>query len=163
MRPQLVCCALPNPSSSQFRTEVGVNRGECPEGQGLQKTYSLERLSAKGSHPENRADSINGRTGVRVDMKSEQDFMIVDFGGQSSDVTNDQNVELVGIGVDIIVEDSELVFRLNRRMTRVGDDYTQVEYIIENQGCQGSGGDKTLELLQTSDLLNPRRFEEAGS
>ena len=68
-------------------------------------------------------------------MKSEQDFVIVDSGGQSSDATNDQNVELVGVGVDIIVEDSELVFRLNRRMTRVGDEYTHVEYIIENQGC----------------------------
>src|ERR1700730_4143626 len=110
MWPQLMCCALPNPSSSQFRTEVRVNGGECPEGQGLRKAYSLGRLSAKGSLPENQADSINGRTGVRVDMKSKQDFVIVDFGGQSSDAMNDQNVGLVGVGVDIIVEDSELVF-----------------------------------------------------
>ena len=65
MRPQLMCCALPNPSSSQFQTEVGVNGGECPEGQGLQGTYSFERFSAKGSHPENRANSINGRTRVQ--------------------------------------------------------------------------------------------------
>ena len=40
--------------------------------------------------------------------------MIVDSGGQSSDVTNDQSVELVVVGVDILVGDSELVFRLNR-------------------------------------------------
>ena len=40
--------------------------------------------------------------------------MIVDSGGQSSDVTNDWNVELVDVRVDIIVGDSELVFRLNR-------------------------------------------------
>ena len=65
MQPQLMCCALPNPSSSQFRTEIGVNGGECPEGQGLQGTYSFKRFSAKGSHPENRVNSINGRTGVR--------------------------------------------------------------------------------------------------
>jgi hypothetical protein len=130
MRPQLMCCALPNPSSSQFRTEVGVNGGECPEGQGLRKAYSFGRLSAKDSHPEYRADSINGRTGVRVDMKSEQDFVVVDFGGRSSDTTNDRNVGLVGVGVDIIVEDSELDFRLNRRMTGVGDEYTHVEYLI---------------------------------
>ena len=65
MRPQLMCCALPNPSLSQFRTEVGVNGGECPEGQDLWEAYSLERLSAKGNHPENRADLINGRTGVQ--------------------------------------------------------------------------------------------------
>ena len=38
MRPQLMCCALSNPSSSQFRTEVGVSRGNCPEGQGLCET-----------------------------------------------------------------------------------------------------------------------------
>ena len=162
MRPQLMCCALPNPLLSQFRTEVGVNGGECPEGQGLQKAYSLGRLSAKGSHPEYRVDSINGRTGVRVDMKSEQDFVIIDFGGQSSDAMNDRNVELVGVGVDIIVKDSELVFHLNRRMTRVGDEYTHVEYIIKNQGCQCAGGDKTSELLQTSELSSPRRFEEVG-
>ena len=78
---------------------------------------------------------LTGVPGFGVDMKSEQDFMIVDSGGQSSDVTNDQNVELVGVGVDIIVEDSELVFRLNRQMTEVGDEYTHVEYIIGNQGC----------------------------
>src|ERR1700733_11115163 len=163
MRPQLMCCALPNPSSSQFQTEVGVNGGECPEGQGLRKACSFGRLLAKGSHPEYRADSINRRTGVRVDMKSEQDFVIVDFGGQSSDATNDRNVELVGVRVDIIVEDLELVFRLKRRMTGVRDEYTHVEYIIKNQGCRCSGGDKMSELLQTLELLSPRRFEEAGS
>ena len=43
---------------------------------------------------------------------------------------NDRNVELVDVGVDIIVEDSELDFRLNRRMTGVGDEYTHVEYLI---------------------------------
>ena len=64
MRPQLMCCALPNPSSSQFRMEVRVNGGECLEGQGLRGTYSSERFLAKGSHPENRADLINRRTGV---------------------------------------------------------------------------------------------------
>ena len=89
--------------------------------------------------------------------------MIVDSGGQSSDVTNDWSVELVDVRVDIIVEDSELVFRLNRRMTGVGDEYTHVEYIIENQGCRCSRGDKTSELLQMSELSSPRRFEEAGS
>src|SRR3984893_1129061 len=92
MWPQLMCCALPNPSSSQFRTEVGVNGGECPKGQGLRKAYSFGRLLAKGSHPEYRVDSINGRTGVRVDMKSEQDFVVVDCGGRSSDTMNDRNV-----------------------------------------------------------------------
>jgi hypothetical protein len=65
MRPQLMCCALSNLSLSQFRMEVRVSRGECPKGQGLQGAYSLERLLAKGIHPENRVDSINGRTGVR--------------------------------------------------------------------------------------------------
>ena len=80
MRPQLMCCALPNPSSSQFRMEVGVNGGECPEGQGLRKACSFGRLSAKGSHPEYRVDLINGRTGVRVDMKSEQDFGLLILG-----------------------------------------------------------------------------------
>ena len=64
-------------------------------------------------------------------MKSEQDFVVVDFGGRSSDATNDRNVGLVGVGVDIIVEDLELVFCLNRRMTGVGDEYTHVEYLIE--------------------------------
>ena len=88
--------------------------------------------------------------------------MIVDSGGQSSDVMNDRSVELVDVGVDILVGDSELVFHLNRRMTRVGDEYTHVEYIIGNQGCRGSGGDKTSELLWTSDLSSPRRFEETG-
>ena len=89
--------------------------------------------------------------------------MVVDFGGRSSDTTNDRNVGLVGVRVDIIVEDSELDFRLNRRMTGVGDEYTHVEYIIGNQGCRDSGGDKTSDLLQTLDLSNPRRFEEVGS
>ena len=56
--------------------------------------------------------------------------MVVDFGGRSSDTTNDWNVGLVGVGVDIIVKDSELDFRLNRRMTGVGDEYTHVEYLI---------------------------------
>ena len=65
MRPQLMCCALSSPSSSQFRTEVGVSGDNHPKGQGLQGAYSLERISAKGNHPENRVDSINGRTGVR--------------------------------------------------------------------------------------------------
>ena len=48
-------------------------------------------------------------------------------------------------------------------MTGVGDDYTSGEYIIGNHECRGSGGGKTLELLWTSDLSSPRRFEEAGS
>ena len=48
-------------------------------------------------------------------------------------------------------------------MTGVGDEYTNVEYNIGNHGCRGSGGDKTSELLRTSDLSSPRRFEEAGS
>ena len=38
MRPQLMCCALSDPSSSQFQTEVGVSRDNRPEGQGLQGT-----------------------------------------------------------------------------------------------------------------------------
>src|SRR3984885_6179410 len=75
---------------------------------------------------------LTGEPGFGVDMKSEQDFVIVDSGGQLSDVTNDRNVELVGVGVDIIVEDSKLVFRLNRQMTGVGDEYTHVKYIIKN-------------------------------
>src|ERR1700736_441740 len=65
MRPQLMCCALSNPSSSQFRTEVGVSRGNRPKGQDLRGTYSLERISAKGNRPENRGDSISGRIGVQ--------------------------------------------------------------------------------------------------
>src|ERR1700733_650940 len=99
-----------------------------------------------------------GEPGFGVDMKSEQDFVIIDSGGQSSDVTNDRSVELVDVGVDILVRDLELVFRL----TRVRDEYTHVEYLIGNQGCRGSGGDKTSDLLQMSDLSNPRRFEDAG-
>ena len=35
MRPQLMCCALSNPSLSQFRTEVGVSRDNRLKGQGL--------------------------------------------------------------------------------------------------------------------------------
>src|SRR6202011_5029367 len=162
MWPQLMCCALPNPLSSQFRTEVRVSGGECPEGQGLRGAYSLERLPAKELIQRTERTRLTGDLGFRVDMKSEQDFVIVDSEDQSSDVTNDQSVELVDVRVDILVGDSELVFRLNRRMTGVGDEYTHVEYIIGNQGCRGSGGDKTLDLLQTSDLSNPRRFEEAG-
>ena len=48
-------------------------------------------------------------------------------------------------------------------MTGVGDDYTSGEYNIEDHGCRGSRGDKTSELLRTSDLSSPRRFKEAGS
>ena len=33
MRPQLMCCALSNPSSSQFRMEVRVSGDNRPEGQ----------------------------------------------------------------------------------------------------------------------------------
>src|SRR3984893_16379437 len=156
MRPQLMCCALSNPSSSQFRTEVGVSGGECPKGQGLRGTYSLERFPAKELIQRTKRTRLTGEPGFGVDMKSEQDFVIVDSGGQSSDVTNDRSVELVDVGVDIIVGDSELVFCLNRRMTGVGDEYTHVEYIIGNQGCRGSGGDKMSELLQTLELLSPR-------
>jgi hypothetical protein len=83
--------------------------------------------------------------------------VVVDFGGRSSDTTNDRNVGLVGVGVDIIVEDSELDFRLNRQMTGVGDEYTHVKYLIGNQGCLCSGGDKV------SELSNHWRIEEAGS
>src|ERR1700736_3195669 len=143
--------------------EVRVSGGECPEGQGLQGAYSLERLSAKELIQRTERTRLTGDLGFGVDMKSEQDFVIVDSEGQSSDVMNDQSVELVDVGVDILVRDSELVFCLNRRMTGVGDEYTHVEYIIGNQGCRDSGGDKTSELLRTSDLSNPRRFEEVGS
>ena len=34
MWPQLMCCALSNPLSSQFRAEVGMSGGNRPEGQG---------------------------------------------------------------------------------------------------------------------------------
>src|ERR1700730_16741104 len=121
MRPQLMCCALSNPSSSQFRTEVGVSGGECPEGQGLWGIYSLERFPAKELIQRIEWTRLTGEPGFGVDMKSKQDFVIVDSGGQSSDVTNDWSVKLVDVGVDIIVGNSELVFHLNRRMTRVGD------------------------------------------
>src|ERR1700732_3564255 len=126
MRPQLMCCALPNPSSSQFRMEVGVSGGECPEGQGLWEAYSLERLSAKELIQGTEWTRLTGDPGLGVDMKFEQDFVIIDSGGQSSDVMNDRSVELVDVGVDILVGDSELVFHLNRRMTGVGDEYTHV-------------------------------------
>ena len=89
--------------------------------------------------------------------------MSVGSESQTSDVTDDQSVELVDVGIDIIVGDLELVFRLNRRMTRVGDEYTNVECNIGNHGCRGSGGDKTSELLRVSDLSSPWRFKEAGS
>src|ERR1700730_6008790 len=65
MQPQLMCCALSNPSSSQFRMEVRVSRDKHPEGQDLWGAYFLERIPAKGNHPENQADSINGRTRIR--------------------------------------------------------------------------------------------------
>ena len=65
MRPQLMCCALSIPSSSQFRAEVGVSGGNRPEGQGLSENWSLEKTLAKGVRLENRADSIIGGTGVR--------------------------------------------------------------------------------------------------
>ena len=35
MWPQLMCCALSNPSLSQFRTEVRVSGGNHPKEQGL--------------------------------------------------------------------------------------------------------------------------------
>ena len=162
MRPQLMCCALSNPSSSQFRMEVSVSRGECPKGQGLWGAYSLERLSAKELIQGTERTQLTGEWGFGVDMKSEQDFMIVDSGGQSSDVTDDQSVKLVDVGMDIIVRDSELVFCHSRRMTGVRDEYTSDGYIIGNHGCRGSGSDKTSGLLWTSDLSSPRRFEEAG-
>ena len=56
--------------------------------------------------------------------------MSVGSESQTSDVTDDRSVELVDVGIDIIVGNSELVFRLNRRMTGVGDEYTHVEYLI---------------------------------
>src|SRR6202047_4402499 len=93
MRPQLMCCALPNPLSSQFRTEVGVSGGECPEGQGLWGAYSLERLSAKELIQGTERTRLTGDPGFGVDMKSEQNFVIIDSGGQLSDVTNDWSVE----------------------------------------------------------------------
>ena len=101
--------------------------------------------------------------GLGVGMKSGQDFMIVDSEGQTSDVMGDQSVELVDVGMDIIVGDSELVFCHSGQMTGVGDEYTSDEYIIGIHGCRGSRGDKTSELLQTLDLSSPRRFEEVGS
>ena len=70
---------------------------------------------------------------------------------------------LADVGVDLIVGDSECVPCHNRRVTGVGDDYTSGEHNIRDHGCQGSGGDKTSELLWTSDLSNPQRFEGAGS
>ena len=76
MRPQLMCCALSNPSSSQFRTEVGVSGGECPRGQGLQGTYSLERFPAKELIQRTERTRLMGEPGFGVDMKSEQDFVI---------------------------------------------------------------------------------------
>ena len=41
MRPQLMCCALSNPSSSQFQTEVGVSGDNPLEGQGLLENLIL--------------------------------------------------------------------------------------------------------------------------
>lgn len=70
-----------------------------------------------------------------VGMKSGQDFVIVDSEGQTSDVTDDRSVKLVVVGIDIIVGDSELDLCRNRRMTRVGDDYTNGEHIIGDHGC----------------------------
>ena len=61
--------------------------------------------------------------------------MIDDSEGQTSDVTDDWSVELVDVGMDIIVRDSESDLRHNRQMTGVGDDYTSGEYIIGNHGC----------------------------
>src|ERR1700736_3009264 len=101
--------------------------------------------------------------GVGVGMKSGLDFVIVDSEGQTSDVTDDQSVKFGRCQVDIIVGDSELALHHNRQMTGVRDDYTSGEYNIRDHGCRGSGGDKMLELLRTSDLSNPWRFEEAGS
>jgi hypothetical protein len=104
-----------------------------------------------------------GEPGFGVDIKSGQDFVIVDSESQTSDVMDDRSVKLVDVRMDIIVGDSELAFRHNRRMTGVGDEYTSDEYIIGNHGCRGSGGDKTSELLRTSYLSSPRRFKETGS
>ena len=69
---------------------------------------------------------------------------------------------LADAGVDVIVGDLELALHRNRRMTGVKDDYTSGEYIIGDHGCRGSRGGKMSELLQTSDLSSPRRFEEVG-
>src|ERR1700737_163406 len=88
MWPQLMCCALPNPSSSLFQTEVRLSGGECPKGQGLRGAYSLESLSAKELIQRTEQTQLMGELGFRVDKKSEQDFVIVDSGGQLSDVTN---------------------------------------------------------------------------
>jgi hypothetical protein len=38
MQPQLMCCALSIPSSSQFQVEVRVSGGYHPEGQSLRET-----------------------------------------------------------------------------------------------------------------------------
>lgn len=89
--------------------------------------------------------------------------MIVDSESQTSDVTDDQGVKIGRCLVDITVGDLELAFHHNRQRTEDGDEYTRGEYIIGNHGCRGSRGGKTLELLQTSDLSSPRRFEEMGS
>src|ERR1700733_887810 len=63
MRPQLMCCALPNPSSSQFRTEVRVSGGDCPEGQDLQEAYSLERFPAKEFIQRTERTQLTGEPG----------------------------------------------------------------------------------------------------
>ena len=60
MRPQLMCCALSNPSSSQFRTEVGMSGDGRPKGQDLQGTQSLEGFRFNRFHPENQVGSVNG-------------------------------------------------------------------------------------------------------
>ena len=57
---------------------------------------------------------LTGEPGFRVDMKFGQDFVIIDSESQMSDVADDQSVELVDVGMDIIVRDLELVFHLNR-------------------------------------------------
>src|ERR1700736_6981775 len=65
MRPQLMCCALSNLLSSQFRTEVGVSGDNHPEGQVSRESNPWKRFRLKGNCPANRADLISGRTGVR--------------------------------------------------------------------------------------------------
>src|ERR1700732_1872709 len=71
MRPQLMCYALSNPSSSQFRTEVGMSGDKCPKGQDLRGTQSLERISVQRiSSREPSGFDSQGKLRVRVGTKS---------------------------------------------------------------------------------------------
>ena len=62
--------------------------------------------------------------------------------------------------VGIIARGSELALHCGGRVARVGDVNTLWWMNCQSQRCQGSRGDKMLELLWTSEQSSTQRVEE---